>query len=317
MRGEQDERDERWTTDTDMGGDAQPHEQEDDLTFEVTDLASGASHAHPLSSAPTTNGAGAQRRNQEARFIHISRRPRQVILTLDARALRIGLAALALVVVVGIVLESLPHLRPGALSFAPPATQTPEVVSQVNITIDTPAAISQPSVFPTATIPLQPLGSIPPNCSPDKTVPSLGAPGLGTAVGHDPVWVDAFDGAAATLSIPTHGGNQFTQYGWQVTIELVFTNNFNAPVTLIGNSLTTNYPLWFGSYFPDDTPNGPGQAPTTSFTIDSQQAQAEGAGVSGNTVFYPISLYLPGADCYHLSANWPGGGWQIAFAAGA
>ena len=313
MMDERHERHERQTPDS-AGTDAQPTAREDELTFEVTDLTTGASQAHPLA-APAD--ARPTQPSQRTRLIEVAHAPTRVVLTLDARALRIGLAAVAVLLVAGIVLSNLPRLGHGWFAFAPRSTPTPHIVSQSNFSVGTITVGHPPTpVVPTATIPLQPLGSIPQNCSPGQTVPSLGAPGLGMAVGHNPVWVDAFDGPTATLSIPAHGGNQFTQYGWQVNIILVFTNGYGAPVTLIGNDLTTNFSLWFGAPNPPADPNGISQTPNTAFTVDAQQAETNGAGVGGGAVFYPISMYLPGADCYHLSASWPGGSWQIIFAAG-
>jgi hypothetical protein len=32
---------------------------------------------------------------------------------------------------------------------------------------------------------------------------------------------------------------------------------------------------------------------------------------------WPIYVYLPGSGCYSLKARWPGGMWQISFAAGS
>ncbi|HUY78912.1 MAG TPA: hypothetical protein VMV29_19220 [Ktedonobacterales bacterium] len=317
--------DERDTTQPADGAEAPIGDQPDELTFEVTDLATGSRQPHPLAPEASAGARSAQPAQpaQRTRLIQVSHTPTRVTLTLDARALRIGLAAVALLLVAGIAISNLPRLGPqvghsGWFAYVPLSSPTPQVVSQSGASIGITMDPSQPSVIaPTPTIPLQALGPIPSDCAPNRTDSSVGAPGLGTAVGHDPVWVDAFDGPTATLSIPAHGGTQFTQYGWQVGIVLVFTTGYSAPVTLSGNAAKTNLPLWFGALNPLADPGINTQAPTTDFTIDAQQAQTNGGGVSGDIVFYQVAMYLPGAGCYTLGANWPGGRWLIGFAAGA
>ncbi len=288
----------------------------DDLSFEVTSLAPTASHADPLA-PPPTSGERWPVRSPHAPLLRVTRAPTRVILTFDARALRVGMAALTALALAAWVFVNLPEPAHGWFASAPLATSTAAansrvVISAVTVVIDSPTA-----AIPTATIPLQSIGAIPQNCGAEQTVSILDAPDLWTAVGHDPFWVDAFDGPTATLSIRAHGAYVFTQYGWQVDINLVFTNGFTAPVTVSGSDLTTNYPLWFGVNTQLTVNALNTTPPTTTFTTDARQAAADGGVVSGPIVFYSVAMYLPGAGCYHLAARWPKGAWQITFAAGA
>lgn len=288
----------------------------DDLSFEVTSLAPAASHADPLAPQQASGGRWPAPSPREP-LLRVTRAPLRVILTLDARALRVGLAALMLLALAAWVFVNLPGPAQGWFAYAPLATSTATANSRVVISAATFVIDPPTAAIPTATIPLQLIGAIPQNCGPAQTVPSLGEPGQGTAVGHDPVWVDAFDGPTATVSIRAHGAYAFTQYGWEVDVNLVFTNGFTAPVTLSGDDLTTNYPLWFGvnTQLTQNALNT--TTPTTAFTIDARQATAYGGGLSGPTALYSVAMYLPGAGCYHLAARWPKGAWQITFAAGA
>lgn len=275
-------------------------DQRDDAALEVSDLRPKAGRL--------AHGSGAGRAS------------RQIIVTLDARFARgVALVALALVVTLGVLLANSPGLRAGIGTSLAGPTATPTEsrftivssgsVGSIQITVAT--AIPSPTPFPTPTPFAPPLGPAPTTCAPSATQPSVGGIATGaTAVGADSVWVDAFDGARATIAITRDASDPYSLYGWPIPFALAFTSGFGQPVTLRGESLADGHPLWF-------TFNGAEEmTPVPLFTLDP--GDARGLNVSSDRTgahWWNGSLYLPGSGCFALEASWPGGQWRAVFAA--
>jgi hypothetical protein len=272
-------------------------DQRDDAALEVSDLRPKARWR--------TRGSG------------VGRAPRRIVVTLDARFARtVALVGLALVVTLGVLLANSPGLRAGIGTSLAGPTATPTaarftIVTGGFVQITVAAAIPSPTPFPTPTPFAPPLGPIPTTCAPSATQPSVGGiPNGATAVGAGSVWLDAFDGARATIAITRDASDPYSLYGWPIPIALAFKSGFTQPVTLRGDSLADGHPLWLRFGDPDGTP-------VPLFTLDPGDAQ--GLGVNGDstgTRWWNGTLYLPGSGCFALEASWPGGQWRTVFAAG-
>lgn len=276
-------------------------DQRDDAALEVSDLRPRIGRR--------TRGSGA------------GRAPRQIVVTLDARFARtVALVGLALVVTLGVLLANSPALRTaaGAALANPKSTPTEgrfTIVSSGSVQFTVVATIPSPTPFPTPTPFTPPLGPVPASCAPSATQPSVGGiPNGATAVGSGSVWLDAFDGARATIAIARDASDAYSLYGWPIRFALAFKSGFTQPVTLRGESLADGHPLWILFGDPIGDPDG---TPVPVFTLDPGDAQSLGVnGDSTGTRWWNGSLYLPGSGCFALEASWPGGQWRAVFAAG-
>lgn len=276
--------------------DEREDEQYDDAALEVSDLRPKAGRR--------TRGSGA------------GRAPRRIVVTLDARFARtVALVGLALVVTLDVLLANSPRLRAGiGTSLAGPTASPTEsrftIVSSGSVQITFATVIPSPTPFPTPTPFAPPLGAIPTNCTPSATQPSVGGFGA-TAVGAGSVWVDAFDGAHATVAMARDASDPYSPYGWPIPFALAFKSGFTQPVTLRGESLADGHPLWFTFDGAEE------MTPVPLFTLDP--GDARGLNVSSDRTgvhWWNGSLYLPRSGCFALEASWPGGQWRAVFAAG-
>lgn len=222
------------------------------------------------------------------------------------RCAALGLQVASLALLVAVVVAVTASLAAGRRRTSP----TVQTTAQVTIV----GGIVTAETTPTPASPFgdPPIGPMPTNCATSPTADPVGPPTAGRAVGADPVWVDGFDGGAATISIPNHATGPYASDGWPVQIALVFKRPFSATVTLDGVSPTTFAPLSFSFHGPDG-----GTPPSAGFALDPHNVQDLYSSWDDTSAFWFGTLFLPGAGCYALSASWSGGGWRADFAAGS
>ena len=152
------------------------------------------------------------------------------------------------------------------------------------------------------------VGQVPQACPPGPTPKDVNPSLFGPGVGGSPVWAIGFAGPHATADLQgiTEDATTAKQYGWEYKILWEVGPNYTHSVTLRGGSFRNGTLLWF--QFGD-------QAPTMTPALDPQHPGT----ITGSDVGwagFPSYLLIPGADCYYLEAQWPGGSWRISFAAG-
>jgi hypothetical protein len=316
-------------------GDASP---DDDFEVEITDLPS----TNDADDAVTSEGAGKdldgeeallldhEKRRREVNYRHLNFNPASLYSRLPRkmRLLRQAMVGIAILLMLGVVLESIPSSRDALLGLFPRPTPTP-----------TPATVSREfgrfrsfysgtivivgdiwiSSTPIAGVPVTPwnpntpvanvLNAAPETC-PSATVPqdpdSIDYP-YDNRIGGPPLWVLGFHGYPANLT----GFIRATppQYGWVHPVTVMLVGGADDPVMLQGARLDDGTPLLFKDPYSE-------QSPTTFVTVNpgfSSVSDPDGAMIGG---IAPISLYIPSAGCYYLKASWSGGSWESIFAAG-
>lgn len=225
----------------------------------------------------------------------------------SARALQLVslalLAAVVLVIAASAAAARRQVPRRTHASTASTATAQVTITSGMVSAENTPTAVS-PHGGP-------PIGPIPTTCGASPTADPVGPPTIGRAVGAGPVWVDGFDGGAAIIHIARHATGTYTSNGWPVPIALAFKRPFSATVTVDAEVVPGFAPLWFSF----QGPNG-GTSPSAGFTLDPQHDQNLSPSWDDTATFWFGTLFLPGAGCYALDANWSSGSWSKLFAAG-
>jgi len=100
----------------------------------------------------------------------------------------------------------------------------------------------------------------------------------------------------------------YTQYGWPWKVIWRVSTRYTQPVQLHGGSLRTGTPLWFQI----------GEPASTTPILDPRPDEQQIAQSGNPTEFveWKSYLYIPGAGCYYVEADWPGGSWRVTFAAG-
>jgi hypothetical protein len=171
-----------------------------------------------------------------------------------------------------------------------------------------PTGTSPPTatLLPTPTAP--PLGPVPQDCPPGPT-PQTFDPAIGIVVGAGPVWVAGLVGPHAELVWgPVEAAQYHTSNGWIHKFRYIVATNIGGLVTIEGANLKDNAPL---------RPSADDQASTSTATrlvLDTQDPYITNR--IGQWTNFPGGLTIPEAGCYMLEAAWPGGHWQITFAAG-
>jgi hypothetical protein len=96
-------------------------------------------------------------------------------------------------------------------------------------------------------------------------------------------------------------------HGWYRKVAWLVGPDYGRPVTLRGSRAGTAAPLWFEIG---------GQSPSTRPVLNPLQPAADLPNGPPGWAAFPSYLFIPQAGCYVLGASWPGGRWQITFAAG-
>jgi len=136
--------------------------------------------------------------------------------------------------------------------------------------------------------------------------PSAISAAFAPAVGHAPVWAVGF-----APGITLHVGNaERSQHGWMVKILWVLQPRYTGLVRLQGWEAPHSTPLWFQI--------GGAGTPTKAPVLDPRHPGIPLQNMQpgkGYWIEFPSYLFIPAVGCYSLSAQWPGGHWQLAFAA--
>jgi hypothetical protein len=191
-------------------------------------------------------------------------------------------------------IEVVRELTPGVLTFEKKA-----IVIPANATETAGIIIWDSSVLP----------GPPPE---GKDCPARPTIGYSHQVGSAPILAYGFTGPYATLhlypapvSVPAFPNT----FGWTATILFEAPTNYPNPITLKGADVHSGLSLLFQLDATRD--------PRPSLILDpSQPTINQGNSAGDPVVSWSVTMYFPAAGCYSLMASWPGGHWEINFAAG-
>ena len=275
----------------------EPESQPDDLDIEVSDLRG---RVQPGGSPTDSNGATPWYRQR----VEV---PRPLVV-----ATLVAMLALILLVATPI----------GSALRAPVPQPTPTTGAIIQIVYPTaPPPTGTPYPSPTLIAPA--LGPVPTNCPPSAPLVDFAPNTIIPGVGGSGVWLVGFVGpggnpvagqrATEKIAGPQRIPSAYTYAGWPIWVEVLAGSDFAQTVTLTGRDLRTGYSLWFSpdSNKPDATAEA---APVVTIDFSASTPDIATSDAQWKTWFGII--YLPGAGCYTLQANWPGDGWVVNFAAG-
>ncbi len=151
-----------------------------------------------------------------------------------------------------------------------------------------------------------PLGSVPRDC-PQGPTPQPLISNVGSAIGGSEVWAVGFDGPHAVIHI-AFTYDTYTQHGWIWKLIWEMGPSHTSPATISGRNLRTGSPLWFQI-------SDPG-TPVVSLVLDPRYPGHPSSDAGTDWKEWGSYIFIPTADCYSLEATWPGGHWQVNFAAG-
>ncbi len=149
------------------------------------------------------------------------------------------------------------------------------------------------------------LGAAPQSCMRGPAPVPL-SPAVRPVIGSAPVWVAGFDGPQATLHISNPAPAAYTRYGWSGRLLWEVGPNYPNSIILQGKNLRDGAPLWF--QLAD-------QAATTTLILNPGAPHAV-SWLGSGWAEWSSAVYIAVAGCYSLEAIWPGGQWQLIFAAG-
>jgi hypothetical protein len=135
------------------------------------------------------------------------------------------------------------------------------------------------------------------------------SPDYAPLLGRAPVWFGPYlevDEDRAVFSVPSDAPR--TPYGWRVKFLWIVGLPQPTPITLHGGTVSGGRALWI-------EPETADQAATTAVLDPGPPPPPPGSSASGFKDI-PSYIYFPAAGCYFLQAEWQGGSWRLAFAAG-
>jgi hypothetical protein len=143
---------------------------------------------------------------------------------------------------------------------------------------------------------------IPSDCSPSSDIGSM------HTIGHFPVWIFGFDGPKATIHLPRITMSNSTWQGWSIPLQVGIKFDFVGYVALsAGNVHDGPTPQ-----LSDDQTD-----PSSILVLNPQQlSHAGNYNAHKRTFIHTITLHIPGAGCYFMTAGWPNGHWLFIFTAG-
>jgi hypothetical protein len=147
------------------------------------------------------------------------------------------------------------------------------------------------------------LGAAPRDCRAAPLVRRRVSAAYAPLLGSEPVWFGpyvAVDQRLAILRIP--GDAPRTRDGWRVKFLWIVRANAPGPITVTGADARGRRLLF----------EVEGATPTEAARLDPAAADAVASGF----VEFPSYVYVPGAGCFVLNADWSGGGWRLRFGAG-
>lgn len=199
---------------------------------------------------------------------------------------------------------------------SPQAGHTPTV----NASIPTPTATTQPSPTPipspsggTSTS----LGPLPQTCPVSSiSTPKTISPAFGPMVGAGSAWGGGINSyKQVPLALVWSPGDAFTshtQHGWRHKLLWVVSTPLPGNVTIQGANLSTGAPLYPNAEYA----SAASTATTLVLNPSDPTVLKQDANRDAQWTQFPGGLTVPAAGCYSLQATWPGGSWQITFAAG-
>jgi hypothetical protein len=167
---------------------------------------------------------------------------------------------------------------------------------------------SAPLPFPTPTLNVPSIGTVSATCAPGTPLVDFSAGETVAGAGGPDVWFIATSAKPGYVQLPQ---SNYTVAGWPVSVTVFIRHGFGPTIILTGHDLTTGYSLWLSPGM-----NNPGSIAEAAplATIDPTRGLAHTRDARWDV--WSGVLYLPGAGCYIVQANWPGNGWSIDFAAG-
>lgn len=170
------------------------------------------------------------------------------------------------------------------------------------------SARSAPLPYPTPTLNIPAVGTVSATCAPGTPLVDFSAGETVAGAGGPDVWFVARSAKPGYIQLPQ---GKYTPAGWPVPVTVYIKHGLAQTITLTGHDLTTGYSLWVS---PDaNDPDTLAEAAPLA-TIDPTHGLAHTRDARWDV--WTGVLYLPGAGCYIVQANWPGNGWFIDFAAG-
>lgn len=229
------------------------------------------------------------------------------------------LVVATLVVMLGLILLVAPPIGSALRALIPQPTPTPGAIIQIVYPTAPPPTVTP---YPTPTLIAPAIGSVPANCPPSTPLVDFAPTATIPGVGGTDVWMVGLLGpggypvagqrATAKIGAPSRIIVSYTSYGWPFEIMvLARRSDFAQTVTITGQDLRTEHNLWFS---PEANASNTLVEKAPILTIDLSQPFA-GSSDGQWKIWFGV-IYLPGAGCYTLQANWPGGGWNVNFAAG-
>ena len=256
-----------------------PESQEDDLFIEVNDLR------HP----PQERVSFVPWRRQSVQV------PRPVV--------DVALAG----ILISLLLVATP-IGSALVAFA--AHPTPASTGGRVIAPAAKSAQLTPLPYPTPTLNVPAVGPVSANCPPETPPVDFSSGETVPGVGGSDVWFIASDRNGKHDDVELPPGN-YTLAGWPVPVMVYIKHGFTQTITLTGHDLLTGYNLWLSL---DAT--SPGSIAETAPLATINPGQDLAHSIDAQWDIWSGVLYLPGAGCYIVQANWPGNGWIIDFAAG-
>ena len=212
-------------------------------------------------------------------------------------------------------------LLTGLLLVLSACTEAPDPQAEHTPTVNTstpiPTVTAQPSPTPTpfggASAQLGPLPQTCPLSS--IRMPHTISPEFVPMVGAGPAWVAGIIAyKQVPLALVWSGDASTTHYqnGWTHKDLWVVATTLQGSVTIHGTNLRTGAPLYPDAEYAEasSTPTAMVLEPSDP-TVVNQDANRDAQWTQ-----FPGELTIPGAGCYSLEATWPGGSWQMTFAAG-
>ncbi|MBA2288483.1 MAG: hypothetical protein H0W02_23650 [Ktedonobacteraceae bacterium] len=297
-----DQREEQAVIELEPWDKAHPPEAEADAAIEIIDLPQ-----HNQFRTPVLPGA-------LGTFFSPTWRTRRLVVVA-------GIVLLALLVVVA----SVPETRNRVACVFLPATPTPtpsdlqstgetSVQSSLIVVSGTPAPGELPGAWTTANgtrvfVYGGTLAPAPQNCIAQSRLSTFDAPTFPAGIGKDPLWITGFSGSQAALISPTPH-QRIEGYGWAFTITLAVKKGSPGPFFLTGVGQNSNTPLWFDNL-------APASGKTNTLVLDPNYTSIQPQKSDQQWQAWKVTMYMRNADCYSLTAHWPGGQWNEVLAAGS
>lgn len=219
--------------------------------------------------------------------------PRLLQAVSEKRSRRLALAGLSFAAILALFLIAV------SVVLFNGKTSTPAVPGTI-LVVQTSKPPTTTSIASASTaLPVGPasLGEAPQNCGPALALQQL-AYDFGPMAGGTPVGLVGI----SDKGVIEFNGNLPTQWGYPQKVLWAVAPTFTGTISLQGANVADGAPLWFKI----------GNVPETTPVLDTKNGGSNPSGWAA----WPSTLYAPEAGCYLIKAQWPGGSWEITFAAG-